>query len=126
MAIICLEGIVLHSPDIDRLSAFYGSLLGITFRENISQNRRHFVGELNDGPEIYLYPMHNTEQSAPNQHSAQVRIDTPSLVFQAGNIDSVLKAIEAYTHGNVKKNPNGTGVGIYDPDGRAIYLHNIR
>ena len=43
---INLEGIVLHSPNIDKLSVFYESLLGITFKENISQNKRHFVGKL--------------------------------------------------------------------------------
>ncbi len=123
---INLEGIVLHSPNIDKLSVFYESLLGITFKENISQNKRHFVGKLDNGPVLYLYPIPPAEQSVPNQpYSARIRVtDTLSLVFQVGDIDSVLQAIEAYTHGNVEKLVYG--VEIQDPDGRAIYLHGSK
>lgn len=120
---IHLEEIVLHSPDIDRLSKFYTSLLNIGLEveemkskveEKRYQSRRFYVGKLNNGLSLRLLP--TTREITP----------TPSLCFAVEDFALVLQRVKEYINDDVKAFSYGIGygIGIHDPDGRAILLRS--
>ena len=107
---IYLEGLVLHSPDIDALRAFYEALLGIKFNEKKHEDgRRHYLGQHGDGVFIDLYPSREASRS-------------PHLIMNVSDLEGMLKRVSAFTQNKVEPIPP-LGAIICDPDGRLIYLH---
>ena len=118
-----LEGIVLHSMNIDSTSRFYGALLGTEFREEKhGDGPKHYAGHLENGMLLEIYPLPK-EKSSPVQ-VAPIIISDPSLIFRVSNLEAVLETIKEYTLGKVEL--LSYGAKTCDPDGRTIYLHRVK
>ena len=127
---VALEGIVLHSLDIDITSRFYETLLRIKFKEEKhDEGPRHYASHLENGLLLEIYPppkAKNPPVTPAPSDASRVRVPNhsdPSLIFRVKDLEVTLEQMREYTKGGVKMLPYGAK--IYDPDGRAIYLHKV-
>ncbi len=114
-----LNLVVLYSPDIERLRAFY-ALLGLEFeREQHGRGPEHYAAELGEAV-LEIYPQADT---SPGDVSA-VR-----LGFDVAWIDAVLDPLLS-AGGTLVTAPQETQRGIVavvrDPDGRKVELVEAR
>lgn len=126
-----LEGIVLHSSDIDLTSRFYEALLRVKFREEKhgEKGKRHYAVSLDNNFLLEIYPLLTKSSSsttfpAPPTKAPPVLRSDPSFIFNVRDLEATLEAVNEYTHGKVEK--LDFGAKIYDPDQRSIYLHEVR
>lgn len=121
-----LEGLVLHSQKLEEARSFYQDLLGITFTEEKHEGGpKHYAGHLEAGLLLELYPPPKAKRSQnPLSQKIPFNFSDPSLIFNVHNLEATLERIQKYTNGKVDVLPYGAGV--YDPDGRKIYLHRVR
>ena len=117
--IIHLEGIVLHSPDIDRLRLFYESLLGAEFKEERHGNGpKHYSCKYGRDGFLELYPT-LSEHALPQSH---MDFSSPSLVFRIPDLSEV-KARKGQFFWRALTQLHQNLYLCHDSNGRAIYLH---
>lgn len=119
MSTVRLNLVVLYSPDIERLRAFY-LLLGLEFeREQHGRGPAHYAAQLGDAV-LEIYPQ-------PSASSADV--SAVRLGFDVAWIDAVLDPLLA-AGGSLVTAPQETQQGIVavvrDPDGRKVELVESR
>ena len=121
-----LEGIVLHSSDIDVTSRFYEALLRVKFREEKhgEKGKRHYAVSLYNNFLLEIYPPPTKSASSTTIQAPPVLRSDPSFIFNVRDLEATLEAVNEYTHGKVEK--LDFGAKIYDPDQRSIYLHEVR
>ena len=129
-----LEGIVLHSSDIDVASRFYEALLRVQFKEEKhGKGPRHYASHLENGLLVEIYPLPKAKNPPTNpdlSDSSRVKMPAlpnhsdPSLIFRVKNLEVTLDKMKDYTKGKVEILTYGAK--IYDPDGRSIYLHILK
>ena len=115
MSNVRLNLVVLYSPDIERLRAFY-TLLGLEFdREQHGRGPEHFSADV-DGLTLEIYP----QQAADVADVSAVR-----LGFDVPYLDAMLEALLG-GGGQLVTPPAETQQGmvavIRDPDGRKLEL----
>lgn len=115
MADVSLTLLVLKTPQVDRLRAFYQTV-GVEFtEEQHGQGPRHYAGQVGDVV-IELYPLADDGAT----------VDTSTrLGFSVDKLTEVVQALEGIgTH--VVKQPSQTAWGLQavvkDPDGRSVEL----
>src|SRR5262245_54794387 len=114
MADVSLALLVLKSPQVDRVRAFYEAL-GITFtEERHGTGPRHYAGRVGDVV-IEVYPL-----------AGDVPADASTrLGFSVGDLAGVSQALQGLG-APVVKAPEQTAWGfqavVKDPDGRAVEL----
>ena len=118
-----LEGLVLHSQKLEEARSFYQDLLGIAFKEEKhEEGPKHYAGHLEAGLLLELYPPAKTKMTLSSP-TAPLNFSDPGFIFNVHNLEDTLKRMEGHTKGNVQMLFHGAK--IYDPDGRAIYLHKV-
>ena len=107
-----LEGVVLHSTDIDRLRSFYRALLAKEFmEEQHGKGPRHYACGLQGDKLLELYPS-----------KMAVTPVSPSLMFRVPQVEEVKSRMGKY-FGRVVKALGTAVTECHDSDGRNIYLH---
>ena len=107
---IQLNLIVLYSLDIEKLSSFYQSLLGIKFvKEKHGAGVEHYACQLNELV-LEFYP-------------SKKEADHIQIGFKVHNLDDIIRKLDDdKIYQSPKQTAFGYGAIVYDPDKRLVHL----
>ncbi|MDP3698525.1 MAG: hypothetical protein Q8R47_02975 [Nanoarchaeota archaeon] len=109
---IRLTGMVLHSPNLERLTSFYQGILGAEFKqEQHGQGPLHYSCGYGKNELLELYPS-----------EAKVNPPSPSILFFVPSIESIKTRMGPYFERATVLRMKGM-VECFDSDGRKVYLH---
>ncbi len=109
---IRLTGIVLHSPNLERLATFYRGILGAEFKqEQHGDGPTHYACEYGKNELLELYPS-----------KTKVNPPSPTILFFVPSIESIKTRMGKNFERATVLRMKGM-VECFDSDGRKVYLH---
>lgn len=109
---IHLTGMVLHSPNLERMVSFYRGILGAEFKQEQHGNKPiHYACEYGKDELLEIYPS-----------EAKVTPASPSIVFRVPSLEAIYSRMGKHFERAIDLHIKDI-IRCYDSDNRKVYLH---